>query len=262
MFEEILEDIAQKNGLREVNVYLKLTAGLGAILLCLISASYLAPLSIALILTGAILILARVDLKTYAELFFAPIFFALISVAGIILITGGSDIFWRWDLLPGFSLSITRESVNQGVFVFCRVIGGMSAMIFIALTTPMTDIFIVLRRCRVPEVVIDLMMIIYRTIFILIDQVIQIYHAQVMRLGYSTYRESLYSFATLCGAAFIASWDAGEDLIRAMDARCYNGKFALLGESRPLERVPCLAVITFLLLSTAVVIATGTITIL
>jgi len=135
-------------------------------------------------------------------------------------------------------------------------------MIFIALTTPMTDIFIVLRRCRIPEVVIDLMMIIYRTIFILIDQVIQIYHAQVMRLGYSTYRESLYSFATLCGAAFIASWDAGEDLIRAMDARCYDGKFALLGESRPLERMPCLAVMTFLLLSTAVVIATGTITIL
>ncbi|PKL70627.1 MAG: cobalt ECF transporter T component CbiQ [Methanomicrobiales archaeon HGW-Methanomicrobiales-1] len=261
MFEELLEDIAQKNGLREVNVYLKLTVGLGAILLCLISASYLAPLFIALILTGAILILARVDLKTYAELFLAPLFFALISVSGIILITGGSDIFWRWDILPGFALSITRESINQGVFVFCRVIGGMSAMIFIALTTPMTDIFIVLRRCRVPEVVIDLMMIIYRTIFILIDQVIQIYHAQIMRLGYSTYRESLYSFATLCGATFIASWDAGDDLIRAMDARCYDGKFALLGESRPVERIPCLAVLTFLVLSTAVVIATGTITI-
>lgn len=262
MFEEFLEDIAQKNGLREVNAYLKLTTGLGAILLCLISANFLAPLFIALILTCAIFFLARVDLKTYGELFFAPLFFALISVAGIILITGGPGEFWRWDLLPGFSLSITRESINQGVFVFCRVIGGMSAMIFIALTTPMTDIFIVLRRCRVPDVVIDLMMIIYRTIFILIDQVIQIYHAQVMRLGYSTYRESLYSFAALCGAAFIASWNAGEDLIRAMDARCYDGKFALLGESPPLKRIPCLAVVTFLLVSTTVVIITGTITIL
>jgi cobalt/nickel transport system permease protein len=105
-------------------------------------------------------------------------------------------------------------------------------------------------------------MIIYRTIFILIDQVIQIYHAQVMRLGYSTYRESLRSFATLCGAAFIASWDAGEDLIRAMDARCYDGKFALLGESRPVERMPCLAVVIFLALSATVVIVSGSITII
>ena len=69
MFEELLEDIAQKNGLREINTYLKLTAGLGAILLCLFSTSYLPPLFIALLLTGAILILARVDAKTYAELF-------------------------------------------------------------------------------------------------------------------------------------------------------------------------------------------------
>ena len=262
MFEELLEDIAQKNGLREINTYLKLTAGLGAILLCLFSTSYLPPLFIALLLTGAILILARVDAKTYAELFVVPLWFALMSVAGIILITGGQDVFWSWDLLPSFSLSITRESINQGVLVFCRVIGGMSAMIFIALTTPMTDIFIVFRQSRVPEVVIDLMMIIYRTIFILIDQVIQIYNAQLMRLGYSTWRESIHSFAFLCGAAFIASWDAGEDLIRAMDARCYDGKFALLGENRPVERIPSLTVVVFLLLSTLVVIVSGTITLI
>jgi cobalt/nickel transport system permease protein len=262
MFEELLEDIAQKNGLRETNTYLKLVAGLGAILLCLFSTSYVPPLFMALLLTGAILILARVDAKTYAELFVVPLWFAVMSVAGIILISGGQDVFWSWDLLPGFSLSITRESINKGAFVFCRVIGGMSAMIFIALTTPMTDIFIVFRQCRVPEVVIDLMMIIYRTIFILMDQVIQIYNAQLMRLGYSTWRESIHSFASLCGAAFIASWDAGEDLIRAMDARCYNGKFALLGENRPVERIPCLTVGVFLLLSTLVVIVSGTITII
>jgi cobalt/nickel transport system permease protein len=262
MFEELLEDIAQKNGLREVNAYLKLAAGLGAIVLCLLSTSYIAPLFIAIVLAGTILILARVDIRTYAELFVVPFWFAIMSVAGIILISGGQDIFWRWDLLPSFSLSITRESINQGVFIFCRVIGGMSAMCFIALTTPMTDIFIVLRQCRVPEVVVDLMMIIYRTIFILMDQVIQVYQAQVMRLGYSTGKESVHSFASLCGSAFIGSWDSGEDLIRAMDARCYDGKFALLGESHPVERIPGLAVVIFLTLSTAVVIASGKITII
>ena len=64
MFEELLEDIAQKNGLREVNTYLKLATGLGAIILCLLSTSYLPPLVIALVLTGSILLLARVDAKT------------------------------------------------------------------------------------------------------------------------------------------------------------------------------------------------------
>jgi cobalt/nickel transport system permease protein len=262
MFEELLEDIAQKNGLREINTYLKLTAGLSAILLCLISTSYISSLFIAIVLTGSILFLARVDGKIYAELFILPLWFAVMSVAGIILITGGQDVFWRWDLLPGFSLSVTRESINQGIFVFCRVIGGMSALCFISLTTPMTDIFTAFRQCKVPEAVIDLMMIIYRTVFILMDQVIQIYQAQVMRLGYSSYRESIHSFATLCGAAFIASWDAGDDLVRAMDARCYDGKFALLGENRPVEHKSCFAVAIFLALSVAVVILSANITLL
>ena len=55
MYEELLEDIAQTNGLREVNTYIKLVAGLGAILLCLLSTSFIAPLFIAVLLSGAII---------------------------------------------------------------------------------------------------------------------------------------------------------------------------------------------------------------
>ncbi|MCK9630445.1 MAG: cobalt ECF transporter T component CbiQ [Methanoregula sp.] len=233
MFEELLEDVAQNNGLREVNTTVKLAVGLGAIVLCLLSTSYLSPLFIALVLSAAILLLARIDIKTYAELFLVPLWFAFLSAIVIVLISGGEHIFWSWNPLSFLSLSITRESINTGFFIFCRVIGGMSALLFIALTTPMTDLFAVMRKACVPDFVIDLAMIIYRTIFILMDQVRQIYHAQVMRLGYSTWRESITTFASMCGAAFIASWDEGDDLIRAMDARCYDGKFALMGESRP-----------------------------
>ncbi len=46
MFEELLEDIAQNNGLRHVNTYLKLCAGLGAIVLCLLSRDIWPPSSL------------------------------------------------------------------------------------------------------------------------------------------------------------------------------------------------------------------------
>jgi cobalt/nickel transport system permease protein len=256
MYEELLEDIAQTNGLREVNTYIKLVVGLGAIILCLVSTSYIAPLFIAVLLSGAIIILARVDARTYAELFIVPFWFAAMSVIVIILLTGGSEVYWSWAPLPWLSLSITRESLNEGIFVFCRVIGGMSALIFIALTTPMTDLFIVMRRCRIPEAVVDLAMMIYRTIFMIMHLLVQTYQAQVMRLGYSSFRESIESFSTLCGSVFIASWDAGEDLVRAMDARCYAGKFAILGETGPVN-IPSLAAAgLFLLVSLCIVVIT------
>jgi cobalt/nickel transport system permease protein len=262
MFEDLLEDIAQKNGIRQVNTYLKLTAGMGAIFLCLLSSGYSAPLFIAFVLTLGILLLARVDLKTYTRLFLPLAGLALVSVAGIVLIYGGDVVFWSWHPATWFSLSITRESVNQGFFVFCRIIGGMSAVCFIALTTPMTDLFLVMRQCRVPEVVIDLAMIIYRTIFFLMDQVQQIHRAQVMRLGYSGWRESINTFSMMCGAAFITSWDAGDDLIRAMDARCYDGKFALLGENRPVEIRPLAGLVAFIVVASVAVVASQGMTLL
>lgn len=257
MYEELLEDIAQTNGLREVNTYVKLMAGLGAIILCLLSTSFIAPLFIAVLLSCAIILLARVDVKTYVELFIVPFWFAVMSVLVIILLSGGNEVYWRWDLLPWLSLSITRESLNEGIFVFCRVIGGMSALIFIALTTPMTDLFIVMRRCRIPEAVVDLAMMIYRTIFMIMHLLVQTYQAQVMRLGYSSFRESIESFATLCGSVFIASWDAGEDLVRAMDARCYDGKFAVLGETGPVNVNSLAGAGLFLLVSSVIVVITN-----
>ena len=262
MFEELLEDVAQKNGLREVSTWVKLAAGLGAICLCLLATGYAAPLFIALVLSAAVFLLARVDAKTYAELFLVPLWFALMSAGVIVLISGGEHVFWSWNPLPFLSLSVSVESINQGFFILCRVIGGTSALLFIALTTPMTDLFIVMRRCGVPGFVVDLAMIIYRTIFFLMDQVQQIYRAQVMRLGYSGWRESINTFAMMCGAAFIASWDAGDDLVRAMDARCYDGKFALLGANRPAGIRPLAALCVFLLAGSAAVIVSQGMTLL
>jgi cobalt/nickel transport system permease protein len=262
MYEELLEDIAQTNGLREVNTYLKLAAGLGAILLCLLSTGFIAPLFIAVLLAGAVLILARVDMRTYATLFIVPFWFAVMGIIVIVLLSGGSGVYWSWTPLPWLSFSITRDSINEGGFIFCRVIGGMSALIFIALTTPMTDLFLVMRQVRIPEVVLDLAMIIYRSIFSIMDQLVQTYQAQVMRLGYSSFRESVNSFGTLCGSVFIASWNAGEDFIRAMDARCYNGKFASIGETRPVEPAPLVMVVAFLVISSTVVVVTRNATLL
>jgi len=262
MYEELLEDIAQKNGLREVSPSLKLIGALGAILLCLLSQSYLAPLAIALLLSIGILFLARVDIRTYGELLVAPFSFALTGALVIILLSGGGEPLWGWSPLPWLAFSITRGSINEGILVLCRVAGGMSALIFLALTTPMTDLFIVMRRCRVPEEVLDLAMMIYRTIFMIMDQLVQTYQAQRMRLGYSSFRESVRSLSVLCGSVFIGSWIAGEDLVRAMDARCYSGRFAMLGETQPVGGNSLLAVTGFLLVSATIVVLTGNITII
>lgn len=233
MHGELLEDIAHRCALRETHTLLKLAVGTGAILVCLLSPGFLAPLFVAAVLILALILLARVDVHALAHVFAAPALFALFSVPVIVLVSGGHEVFWRWQPLPWLSLSLSRDGINHGVLVLSRAAGGVAGLAFIALTTPATDLFSVMRRARVPEEVVDLAMITYRTIFVIMAQAVQVYRAQVMRLGYGTFRESVRSFATLCGAVFIASWDAGEDLVRAMEARCYDGRFAVLGGDKP-----------------------------
>jgi cobalt/nickel transport system permease protein len=260
MHYELLENVAQQNALRDVSPYAKLTVGLGAIILVLLSKSFVTPLFLAITLSGTLLLIARIDSRLYVHLLEAPFLFGVLSVAAIILITGGGVVFWSWQPVSWLSFSITSQSLNEGILVFCRVFGGMSALFFISLTTPMTELFIVMRQCCIPSAIIDLSMVIYRSIFILMDQVVLVKNAQVMRLGYSSPREAIRSFGNLCGSVFIASWEAGEDLIRAMDARCYDGRFAMLAECPPVEVRTFIPAVTYLAAASVLCIMTTTIT--
>ncbi len=235
----MLDDFAQVNGLRETNPGLKLAIGLASILLCVSSPGPVAPLLVAAATSVAILALAKIPARVYARLLLIPVSFAVMSIAVVLFITGSGAVLFE---VPGLPLAVTAGGANLALLLLARVFGGMCSLYFIALTTPMTEVFDILRRLRVPAVFIDLTMLIYRFIFILIEEAGQIYRSQVMRLGYGRFRESVQSFGMLAGALFIRTWESGEAMMLAMDARCYDGRLGIPGEARP---------VSFLALATA-----------
>ncbi|HOB17675.1 MAG TPA: cobalt ECF transporter T component CbiQ [Candidatus Methanoculleus thermohydrogenotrophicum] len=239
----MLEDFAQTNDLRETSPGLKLFLGLASILLCVSSPGPVAPLLVAASMSAAILLLARIPPRVYARLLLIPVSFAVMSIVVILFVTGSGTVLLK---VPGLPLAVTADGVNLAILLLARVFGGMCSLFFIALTTPMTEVFDILRRLGVPSVLIDLAMLIYRFIFILIEEAGQIYRAQVMRLGYGRFRESVNSFGMLAGALFLRTWESGEALVLAMDARCYDGKLGIPGEARPLSPLSLVAVLVYL----------------
>lgn len=233
----ILEEFARTNRLREVSPALKLFIGLASILVSVSSPGPVAPLLVAASMSAAVLALAKIPARFYVKLLLVPVSFAAMSTAAILFVTGGGTVLLE---IPGLPLAVTADGANLALLLLARVFGGMCSLYFIALTTPMTEIFDLLRRLRVPTVLIDLAMLTYRFIFILIEEAGQIYRSQVMRLGYGKFRESVRSFGMLAGALFIRTWESGEALVLAMDARCYDGRLAIPGETRPVS-VPALA---------------------
>ncbi|HOJ97092.1 MAG TPA: cobalt ECF transporter T component CbiQ [Methanospirillum sp.] len=235
LIHDFLEEAAQKNALLLVNPYTKLLLGLGSIVLVLFSPNSITPLVITATLSITTIFFAKIPARFYVKLLSIPLGFAVFSVLAIILLTGGGKELWSFSLFSVLPLSITTHSLQKGLLVFLRIIGGMCALFFISLTTPMTDLFGVMKEVKIPDLFIDLSMIIYRFIFLFMEKTHQIHHAQLMRLGYSKPKEAMRSYSMLFGSIFIRSWDAGENLINAMDCRCYKGKFAKMIQYNPIE---------------------------
>jgi cobalt/nickel transport system permease protein len=246
MIETNLDSVAQQSALRHINTGTKLILSLGSLILCLISPFPVIPLISGIVLSLVLLIPGRTSPRLYGEVLLGPAVFTVLSVMVLLFLLGGGDVIWQFNPVSWINLTITTGALSQSTLVLFRVFGCSVALFFIVLTTPMTDLFNGMKRIWIPIELIDLMMIIYRYIFIIYAQAVEIWQAQVMRLGYSRGREAVRSFSMLCGMLFISSWIAGENLIRAMDCRCYNGVFPSLDLAEPMEMRSLVPVILYL----------------
>ena len=245
MDEHLLDDLALNNGLREVDSRLKILLGLGAILICVFSPSPVTPLIIAVSMALIIVELAEISPKEYARLLLIPVAFAVTSCIVILFLSGGGEPLYTISVL-GFTLTATTASANLSILLMTRTFGAMSALFFIALSTPMIQVFSVMKDLRLPQEFIDLSMLIYRFIFIFIGEAIAIHNAQVMRNGYAGFRKSMDALSMLCGSLFIRAWGRGEEMLVAMDARCYDGKFETGSEELPVSLRSLVAVGSYL----------------
>jgi len=250
MMELYLDGYAQENGLREVDSRLKLLFGLGAILITLSSSTPWAPLFSAGSMAAVTILLAKIPSRLYFSLLLIPLSFSVFSAIVILFVSGGGAPLLTFSV-AGASFMVTTGSANLALLLLARTFGGMCSLFFIALSTPMIEIFSFMHSLHLPAVVIDLSMLIYHFIFVLIGEVISIYNAQTIRHGYTSLKRSLRSLAMLGGMLFIRAWQQGEELIMTMDARCYDGKLELPGEWKNIKPVTGALIVSYLLLCSA-----------
>jgi cobalt/nickel transport system permease protein len=253
--QNLLDDYAQSNALRNTSPRLKLLLGLGAILLCVSSATPIAPLFIAVTMSLITVRLAKIPWRFYSKLLLIPLSFSLLSAIVVAFMHGGGDQLFSFTVF-GISLGITEDGANLALLLIARTFGGMCSLFFIALTTPMIEIFSVLKSLGLPDFLVELSMLMYRYIFVFVDQTAMIHSAQVMRLGDAGIKNSINSFAMLSSVLFLRAWEQGERLIVAMDARCYDGKLDLMERSGKAEPKAIFVVIGYMIVVSAIAVLT------
>ncbi len=220
MFENTLDNYAHSNQLKNTNVHFKVLFAILTLIVSLMSTSPVIPIIITFFMTYLIIFKAKISWKFYLKFFCIPLIFGFLTfIYMTFFFVSGVSIF----NLGIFNLTVTVDGFNQGLLVFARMIGGFSCMAFLALTTPMTELFSVLETFKIPKIVLEIAMMMYRFIFVFLDEAINMYHAQQTRLGYQSIRSSYKSMGMLASNLFIRTWIKGELIYVSMESRGYNG---------------------------------------
>lgn len=222
---------AYTNNLADVSPITKIIFALSSLIIGVTSPSPLIPFIVFLTNTTLLLGYALIPVRFYGRLLLYPTATTLLSCIFIALFFGYGEPLTEIPLFS-FNLTIFKNGVAMAFLTFLRVIGGISCLYFLVLTTSITDILITLRQIRVPQILIEMSLLIYRYIFLFLGTASQMNTAQKLRLGHGSWKKKIRSTALLAGNLFIRTLDQGDCTFTAMKARGYDG------EIRTLDKIP------------------------
>ena len=214
--------------MKNVNPLLKFWAVICLMVLCVASRNVLTGVFLMITMLILIVFAGRVSFRSYMYFMALPFSFLLL---------GGIALLFEAALAPigvfnikvfGFWLTVSDSTIARTVLVISRALGAVSCLCFLSLTTPMPDIIGVLHRVRCPDLIIDLMYLIYRYIFILLSMHQEMYNAAKSRLGFRDYRMSIRSTGKIYANLLGRSYQFAAKNFDAMESRCYDGGIRFL----------------------------------
>lgn len=219
----LIDKYAYMNKLASVHPLEKMLFSFGLLLLSLIMRDERISLITFIVMSAFIIIGAKIPVKYYLKLLLLPGFFLLSSLLSILIsiAPAANELpahiwafsFNDWTIFVGNASLVTAKQL------FFIVLGSVSCLYFLILTTSVQSICHVLRQCRIPALFVELVELTYRFIFIFLDSMQKIHLAQQARLGYHSPAQWLRSISMLIAALFAEMFQRSRELNNAMQAR-------------------------------------------
>lgn len=160
---------------------------------------------------------------------------SVLAVPAAFLLAGVPFLAVSVDFTAGFSLYLSSAGLHMALETTVRALAAMSCLAFLTLTTPLTDLIPLLRRVGTPTSIIELVLLIYRLVFVFVERALTGRQAQTARLGYARFDRSLHSLGLLAGNLFQRALNQAQRLEIGLAARGYTGELRVLSSKRPLS---------------------------
>lgn len=222
--EKTLEYYSYNSKINSWNPHLKFWYSMVLIVLGIILSNIYISISIVFICGFITIFLGKISLKKYIDFFKVPIIFLLISVAVININFSKNITDFYYFNIGDLYIYTTDENIKKSCILFWRALSGVSSMYMLALSTPLNEIIYVIKKVRTPQIIIELMYLVYRFIFIMRDSYKSMRKSIESRLGFRDYRTSLLSFGKIISNILIVSLRKSNSFYDAMESRCYRGE--------------------------------------
>jgi cobalt/nickel transport system permease protein len=199
--------------------------------------------------------IGKLDWHEYVSLMAIPIFFAAVSGLAIAF-------SFSWNPVGDYNLSLhyfyiyaTNSSLFMTASIILRAFAAISCMYMMSLSTPVNEIICVLQSVKVPMLLTELMNMIYRFIFILLEVQSKMSVSARSRLGYIDLKTSWYSFGSIASNLLIVAMKKSNAYYDALVSRGYDGRLRFLSEDKPFQikylvyavvYIACLTLVCFL----------------
>jgi cobalamin biosynthesis protein CbiM/cobalt ECF transporter T component CbiQ len=149
----------------------------------------------------------------------------LISTVILAFVTQGSgEPLFTLDL--GFmQLSLYPEGVELAALVFIRAMAGVTVMLFFATSTPIPHFAQALRSLHLPSYLAELVVLVYRYSFLLLEQLDVMYTAAQCRIGFRGTKNKFRTSGKLAVGLFIRSLEVADRSQNALSCRNFHGDF-------------------------------------
>ncbi len=209
----------------------------GGLLLLSITLPPLTTAPVVLLVIGlATVVGAGIPAAALGRVLAVPSAFLLTSIPFLVLSVSSSQ-----------GIAFSPSGLETALRVVARSLAAISSMAFLTLTTPVIAWAPLLRRLGVPQAIVEIMLLIYRLLFVFAEQTVTTSQAQAARLGYDGIRRSLHSLGLLVASLLERSLARMRRLEIGLAARNFDGELRVLQPTYELSRWRLLATAAVLL---------------
>jgi cobalt/nickel transport system permease protein len=241
--ESVSTDVlaGKTNLLTCIDARIKIAFVLAALALNLLMTGISAPICIFILCIGA-LICIKIPARLLLIRFSIPLAMACVVLITQTFMSGTTPIFPVDNAL--FHLSAYKEGFDKGLLIMSRVLAGTSLILFLSMSTPAHKLLCAARWFRMPSVLVELSLLIYRYVFVLMEEMLIMQESQKVRLGYTSWRQSMNSLSALGAGVILRAYDRAERVYESMLVRGYAGD-KLIATGHELNSVDLAASLVF-----------------